>query len=113
MLRPSIWPAVLVAAGVMIIVLVGSRSMCIDGPSKAGIAEKVVAEAAHTRFPAWRASHRGCPRFAGELLDEPVDPWSHAYRVVCSGDRVVVTSAGADGRFGTADDISADGGARR
>jgi hypothetical protein len=112
MLRHSIWPAVLVAAGVMVIALVGARTMCSNGPSKTQIAEKVVADAAQARFPAWRASHRGCPRFAGELLDEPVDPWSHAYRVVCSGDRVVVTSAGADGRFGTADDISARGGAR-
>jgi Type II secretion system (T2SS), protein G len=106
----SMWPAVVALAMVTLVVAVlAPRVFCRLDPSKRDIAERIVTDGAETRFPAWRASHRGCPRFAGELLDEPVDPWGRPYRVVCvaTPPRVVITSAGEDGRLGTLDDISA------
>lgn len=42
-----------------------------------------------------------------------LDPWENDYRILCTGDDVIVTSAGDDERFGTRDDISADPPLRR
>jgi hypothetical protein len=104
-------------ATVMLVVvsaLVAPRMMCRAGSTKSDVAARIVSQAARTRFPVWRASHAGCPRFAGELLDEPVDPWNRPYRVICVAHppSIAITSAGEDGRFGTADDIVAVGEAR-
>ena len=42
--------------------------------------------------------------FEGE--GDVVDPWGTTYAIECRGDDIVVTSAGPDRAFGTADDIS-------
>jgi hypothetical protein len=104
----SIWHAL----GVVTIALavLAPRMLCRSGPSKQEIAKRIVDHATHLRFLAWSRSHDGCPRFTGELLDEPVDPWGRPYRVICVvyPPHVVITSAGEDGRFGTADDIASN-----
>jgi len=62
----------------------------------------------------WRSGRGGglCP--TAEILrrDNAIDPaskltdsWSHPFQITCEGNKVTVTSAGPDGRFGTADDI--------
>lgn len=67
---------------------------------------------AYEAYPSWRADHpdRACPTL-GELRayqnGPPIDPWDTALRHVCRPRRApLVISAGEDGRFGTADDIS-------
>jgi hypothetical protein len=59
------------------------------------------------------ASLDRCPTVARLVVERElgpelaVDPWNGGYRIVCRDDAVVVTSAGPDGAFDTADDISA------
>jgi general secretion pathway protein G len=62
----------------------------------------------------WRMAHPDrqseCP--TGDILvaermvqEPPLDPWRHAYRIVCSGIGVSIASDGPDGKPGTEDDI--------
>jgi hypothetical protein len=59
----------------------------------------------------WTADHEGktCPTW--DELDHYVhfkgaqDPWGHAYVVSCDGGKIVVLSAGPDGKVGTEDDV--------
>ena len=37
-----------------------------------------------------------------------IDPWDNAYKMEKNGKRVVIISAGADGQFGTEDDVRSD-----
>jgi hypothetical protein len=110
----SVWPVVGAFAVVTVVaVIAATRPMCCGG-GKRSRAQLAINGAADRRFPEWMLSHHDCPRFAGELLDEPVDPWNHPYRVICVAEplHLVITSAGEDGQFGTADDLSAAVGAR-
>ncbi len=57
---------------------------------------------------------RDCPGSVDELVEarrlpdstETNDPWGTPYSVQCSGQNIVVTSAGEDGEFDTEDDVS-------
>jgi hypothetical protein len=52
---------------------------------------------------AWTVrDRRTCP--TPTQVGHPIDPWGHAYDIACA-DTLVVMSAGADGRFGTGDDV--------
>ena len=60
---------------------------------------------AYPDLPADAAGYATLDVFLGENADLAVDAWGNALRFAVA-DKAVV-SAGADGRFGTADDISA------
>jgi hypothetical protein len=76
-------------------------------------AEAIVFRLVAGGFPEWRAHHAGCPHRLGELLPYArLDPWGHAMHFTCDhrlmrGRDFAVVSAGADGLFGTSDDIEA------
>ena len=61
----------------------------------------------------WQESHaRVCPTPARLRDDGAIDrnakltdPWGNPFRMTCTGDAIVVRSAGPDGVFGTKDDI--------
>ena len=63
---------------------------------------------------AWQSENpSGCPSLSvlveSGYLGEEVrvdDPWGTRFRIMCSGTSTSVRSAGPDGRFGTADDVS-------
>ena len=49
----------------------------------------------------------GVPGWHGYYVDQlPPDPWGRPYLYSCSNGTVTVRGAGADGRFGTSDDIA-------
>jgi general secretion pathway protein G len=63
----------------------------------------------------WKREHveRGCPSITqlqqSELLEATAraeDPWGQRYRIRCASGEVQVRSAGKDGKFETADDIT-------
>jgi hypothetical protein len=62
----------------------------------------------------WQAAHSesSCPSMAQLVVEKQldpgqstVDPWDRAFRLTCTADDVIVTSAGADGAFGSVDDV--------
>jgi hypothetical protein len=80
---------------------------------------KVVAQALCVSAVLWIESHHACPT-PSDILEHhfvspdvvPQDAWDNPYRITCGGENAddpTVTSAGPDGVFGTADDISAAG----
>ncbi len=87
-------------------------------PSKADSAKLVVQKYAFEAYPQWSASHpdKACPAKIGDLDEfmlpaESKDPWGHVYVMYCGATLpkgakgVAILSLGADGKFGTADDI--------
>ncbi len=63
----------------------------------------------------WKREHleRGCPSITqlqqSSLLEATAraeDPWGQRYRIRCESGEVQVRSAGKDGKFETADDIT-------
>jgi hypothetical protein len=69
---------------------------------------------AQDAFPRWHATHDGCPHSLDDLVGgAPVhDLWGHPYYWSCGpqvvprrGPGIWIRSAGADGRFGTDDDV--------
>ncbi|HEV7557992.1 MAG TPA: hypothetical protein VGO00_21140 [Kofleriaceae bacterium] len=90
---------------VMIFVLAPRRlCACIHGPSKDTIALEQADHLAAHAADVWTRD-RSCPRI--DASDEVRDPWGTRYGISCSETGVTITSAGADGRFGTPDDITA------
>lgn len=72
---------------------------------------KVVLDAASD----WKRGHAqtGCPSITQLQRDEVLsrsaraeDPWGNRFRILCTSDEIQVRSAGGDGRFETADDIT-------
>jgi hypothetical protein len=62
----------------------------------------------------WQAAHNesSCPSMAQLVVEKQLDPgqatvdsWNRAFRLTCTADDVIVTSAGADGAFGSVDDV--------
>jgi hypothetical protein len=77
---------------------------------------KVVAQALCMSAVLWMESHHACPTLQ-EVVEQhmvsddlsPKDAWENPYRISCnaeSSELPVVTSAGPDGVFGTADDVT-------
>lgn len=97
---------------VVIAALVPARHhyVFIDGGPESR-AQITVAKLVEEAFPAWRERHAGCPHRLAELGPRlSLDPWGHALHYTCDrrlapGRDFAVRSAGADGVFGTADDI--------
>jgi general secretion pathway protein G len=62
----------------------------------------------------WKATGgEGCPTVSQLVQDKQIDtaskvddPWGSAYKIACTEDEVIVSSAGPDKKEGTADDIS-------
>lgn len=63
----------------------------------------------------WKRTHAqtGCPSITqlqrDDVLDRKAraeDPWGQRYRILCTSDEIQVRSAGGDGLFETADDIT-------
>jgi hypothetical protein len=80
-------------------------------------------EYALSALPIWRRSHPGspCPEHLGQLneytnrktnrktkdgVPDATDAWGQPFYLVCTPETTEVRSAGADGTFHTADDIS-------
>ncbi|MEM9191093.1 MAG: prepilin-type N-terminal cleavage/methylation domain-containing protein [Myxococcota bacterium] len=89
------------------------------GKGKEGVAESNVSAIKQASLAYILDGNSGCPGIddlidAGELDEDSIlneegraaDPWGNGYDIQCSGDNVVVTSAGEDGEFNTDDDIS-------
>ena len=62
----------------------------------------------------WRANREGegCPSIEQLVQDCELDPashtddvWGRPFQIICTDDDVIVRSAGADGRWRTADDV--------
>ena len=89
-----------------------------DDDSPTACAAWKVRTLANDDFPCWRQLHpdQRCPARLSELDDINVlDPWGHALQYTCdprllraASPGIAITSAGEDGRFGTADDIGSD-----
>lgn len=75
---------------------------------------KVIAIAIRVGAAIWMANDERCPttedlikiKFVNEKV-QTNDPWGQPYKIVCTEKEPVVTSAGPDGKLGTADDIVA------
>lgn len=75
---------------------------------------KVVAIAIRVGAAIWMANDERCPttddlikiKFVNEKV-QTNDPWGQPYKIVCNEKEPVVSSAGPDGKHGTADDIVA------
>jgi hypothetical protein len=91
--------------------------MCVE--SKIDIARATVKKYAYEAYPSWSVEHPypACPRSVLELNDwmnnkDARDPWGSSYFVLCGSTLppgakgIGVASAGEDGAFGTADDIT-------
>jgi hypothetical protein len=90
--------------------------------SKPRVAEATVKHYAFDAFPQWATAHptRECPASLVELNDymtnkDILDPWGKRYHYACgklavppSAHGIWVVSAGADGVFGTDDDLRSD-----
>lgn len=87
-------------------------------PSKVDDAKLTAMKYAFEAYPSWAAAHpeKYCPAKIEDLNEymtktDIKDPWGHAYRMACGKDMpagakgVAISSAGPDGKFGTADDI--------
>jgi len=99
---------------VALLAVIGTAVTVALGPFLDGGKEKVaVADCQAIRQVAilWRSTNSGlCPSVPqlASLLDQQSrsnDPWGHAYTVRCEEGEIKVLSAGADGAFGTDDDI--------
>jgi len=89
------------------------------GESKLEIAKLAEIDMVNTAFPVWATRHadKGCPDKLEDLSDymdkkNTNDPWGHPYKMFCGQNlpagakgSFAVASAGADGEFGTSDDI--------
>ena len=85
--------------------------------SKIDLAKIEVRKYAFEAYPSWSASNpdKACPAKLADLAEltnaELVDPWGHAYKMMCGKDLpkgakgLAVSSPGPDGKPGTADDI--------
>lgn len=66
--------------------------------------------AAMERFNMWAQHHDGAPCPDADAISVANDPWGHPPRVTCVGQpvdqRIGLVSAGADGVFGTQDDVT-------
>ncbi len=98
--------------------VVGPRVLAMFGESKVKVAKATVGKYANEAFPQWSMNNTGkaCP---GQLSDlntymnnaDGKDPWGNPYKLMCGSNLpagakgVAVTSAGEDGKEGTADDI--------
>ncbi len=70
------------------------------------------AKGLHAVAQSWRMNHGHCPTFEELRREKELaasaetnDAWGTPYVIVCAGEATFVFSAGADERFGTADDI--------
>jgi hypothetical protein len=114
---------VLLGATVVVGAVVGIKAASVPiGYSKPQVARATVIKYAEDAYPQWRREHpqRQCPASLVELNDymnnkDILDPWGQRYHYAC-GKRAVpasahgiwVVSAGADGVFGTDDDLRSD-----
>jgi hypothetical protein len=85
------------------------------GFSKADIAVRIAKKYALEAYPAFRHAHpeRACPHDLAELSEwmntkDTKDPYGNSYVMHCSGDGIVVRSAGEDAIWGTGDDVWSD-----
>jgi hypothetical protein len=93
---------------VVIFVIVPRRlCACMHGDSKQTMARVEADKLAAHAADVWTLS-RSCPRLDTLAAADVHDPWGARYRISCSETGVAITSAGADGRFGTPDDITAE-----
>ncbi len=82
-----------------------------DNESRSAAARWYVRTAVYDGYVAWKRAHpdEACPRSLTELQPiDLLDPWRTPLRYSCSATKVLVVSAGADGQFGTVDDIRSD-----
>ena len=49
-----------------------------------------------------------CPSLSDLYSSYRFDPWGNPYSISCTGGRIIVTSAGPDGKLGTSDDQASD-----
>ena len=76
---------------------------CSHGRSKDALALDQADHLAAHAAEVWTRD-RSCPPL---LVDDVSDPWGSRFRIACGDAGAAITSAGADGRFGTPDDIAA------
>jgi Type II secretion system (T2SS), protein G len=106
------------AVGLHALSTLTSRSMCMCGETKERIARSTVVKYVCEALPSWQLAHPDatCPVDLTELNEwmnnkDIRDPWGRDYRWDCrsqDGVAMLVTSAGPDEHFGTADDIGSD-----
>lgn len=104
--------AVLTTICVLFGVVVCPRSLGRMEQSKTDVTRIVLKKYAYEAYPSWLAAHRDgvCPRSLHELADymnadSDRDAWGKPLVFWCEGQRLMVTSAGEDARFGTEDDL--------
>ena len=114
--RPAELSAVLMSICVVFAIVTGPRIVCGGCKSKQDITKIVVKKYAYEAYPSWSAENpdRACPHSLHELAqymnaDSSRDTWGSPLVFWCAatprGTQLMVTSAGEDGQFGTADDI--------
>jgi hypothetical protein len=113
----------LVVALTLAITQAGARADTPQKPataSKVDVAKHVVRQYAFEAYPTWAMQHtdKDCPAKLAELTEymqgttDGKDPWGQAYKLMCGktlpagAKGVAVSSAGPDGKPGTADDIN-------
>jgi prepilin-type N-terminal cleavage/methylation domain-containing protein len=97
--------------------LVGPRVMKLFAESKEDVARLTVQKFVNEAYPMWsRNASDPCPKGLEELspyMDkkDTIDPWRNPYKLFCGqtlppgAKGIAVSSAGADGKFDTDDDI--------
>jgi hypothetical protein len=113
--RPPRWLLAIGAAVILPMLALAARSvsrsaqvLCRMRPER--VAHMRAGQLASEAYGEWSLAHpeRSCPASIDEMARDrdAFDPWGRTYRVMCTENHVVIVSAGADGTFGTADDIS-------